>query len=124
MNVEELREYCLSIGDDVEERLPFAKMKGGETVLVFYVCNHMFCYFNFETFDQVAVKGHPDDIVSIRENYEGIVNPSHMSAKHWMGLCPDKVGNDLMRKLIRDSYDIVKAKYTPKRTKKPSGKDG
>ena len=41
MNVEEIREYCLSLGSDVEEKLPFVKFKNGEGVLVFYVCGHM-----------------------------------------------------------------------------------
>ena len=41
MNIEELHEYCISL-EAVEEKFPFAKMKGGESVLVFYVCNHMF----------------------------------------------------------------------------------
>ena len=36
MNVEEIREYCLSLGTDVEEKLPFVKFKNGEGVLVFY----------------------------------------------------------------------------------------
>ena len=40
MNIEELRTYCLSL-ETVEEKFPFAKIKGGESVLVFYVCNHM-----------------------------------------------------------------------------------
>ena len=32
MNIEVFREYCLSLGD-VEEKLPFAKMPGGDSVL-------------------------------------------------------------------------------------------
>ena len=43
MNLEEFREYCLSLGE-VEEKLPFAKMPGGDSVLVFYVSGHTFCY--------------------------------------------------------------------------------
>ena len=38
MNVEEIRDFCLSLGNDVEEKLPFTKFKNGEGVLVFYVC--------------------------------------------------------------------------------------
>lgn len=30
MNVEEIRDYCLSLGKDVEEKLPFVKFKNGE----------------------------------------------------------------------------------------------
>ena len=38
MNIEDYREYCLSLDDDIEEKLPFTKFKSGEGVLVFYVC--------------------------------------------------------------------------------------
>ena len=37
MNIEDYREYCLSLGEDIEEKLPFQKFKNGEGVLVFYV---------------------------------------------------------------------------------------
>lgn len=37
MNIEDYRDYCLSLGD-VEEKFPFTKFKNGEGVLVFYVC--------------------------------------------------------------------------------------
>ena len=50
MNVEEYRDYCLSLGEDVEEKLPFVKFKNGDSVLVFYVCGHMFCFFDLNDF--------------------------------------------------------------------------
>ena len=40
MNIEDYREYCLSLGEDIEEKLPFQKFKNGEGVLVFYVSGH------------------------------------------------------------------------------------
>ena len=30
MNVEEIQDFCLSLGADVEEKLPFVKFKNGE----------------------------------------------------------------------------------------------
>lgn len=42
MNIEDYRGYCLSLGDDIEEKLPFQMFKNGEGVLVFYVAGHMF----------------------------------------------------------------------------------
>ena len=45
MNIEDYREYCLSLGEDIEEKLPFQKFKNGEGVLVFYVMGHMFSFF-------------------------------------------------------------------------------
>ena len=46
LNIEDYREYCLSLGEDIEEKLPFQKFKNGEGVLVFYVMGHMFSFFD------------------------------------------------------------------------------
>ena len=37
MNIEDYRNYCLSLGDDVEERMPFRAFRYASEVLVFYV---------------------------------------------------------------------------------------
>ena len=37
MNIEDYRDYCLSLGADVEEKLPFTVFHHGSGVLVFYV---------------------------------------------------------------------------------------
>ena len=49
MNIEDYREYCLSLDKDIEERLPFQKFKNGEGVLVFYVMGQMFSFFGTHT---------------------------------------------------------------------------
>ena len=79
MNIEDYREYCLSLGEDIEEKLPFQKFKNGEGVLVFYVMGHMFSFF---------------------------------SPKHWIGINPTTAPDDLLKELTRNSYKVVKAKYT------------
>ena len=53
MNIEDYREYCLSLGDDIEEKLPFQKFKSGEGVLVFYVSGHMFSFFDCDNLVRV-----------------------------------------------------------------------
>lgn len=43
MNIEELRDFCLSLGD-VTEKTPFGKFaRRFDSVLAFYVCGHIFC---------------------------------------------------------------------------------
>ena len=46
MNIEEYRDYCLSLGADVEEKLPFTAFRYASNVLVFYVYGHMFAFFD------------------------------------------------------------------------------
>ena len=116
INVEDLRGYCLSLGDGVEEKLPFAKFKGGDSVLVFYVCGHMFCYFDIDAFTVVSVKCQPERIAQLREEHACVCNPINQNPNHWLGLTVDSAPETLIRELIANSYEIVKAKYT-KRSK-------
>ena len=108
MNVEELRDYCLSLGDDVEERMPFQAFKAAQGVLAFYVCGHIFCFFDVDSFEVMTVKCQPEHIAELKEHNEGIVAPYNMSPKHWVGIRPCLVDDTLMRKLIANSYTIVK----------------
>ena len=62
MNMEDYREYCLSLGEDVEEKLPFQKFKSGEGVLVFYVHGRMFSFFDCDNYSVVTLKCQPERI--------------------------------------------------------------
>lgn len=114
MNIEELRDFCLSLGDDVEEKTPFVKFKGGDSVLVFYVCGHMFCFFDMDQFDVVSVKCQPERIITLREEHQWIGDPYNESNKHWLGIRIRQADNEMARQLVRNSYEIVKEKYTPR----------
>ena len=75
MNVEEFREYCLSL-PDVTEATPFEKFsKGKFTILVFYVNCHMFCYFNVDDFSNITIKCHPSEMAELKEHYQAIGEP-------------------------------------------------
>ena len=46
MNIEELRNYCLSLSLEVVEKFPFQQFKAARDVLAFYIGGHIFCYFD------------------------------------------------------------------------------
>jgi len=115
MNIEDYREYCLSLGEDVEEKLPFQKFKNGEGVLVFYVMGHMFSFFDCNDFSVISLKCQPERIEDLKVQYDCIGNPYNESPKHWIGVNPNTAPNDLLKELTRNSYEIVKAKYTRKK---------
>ena len=52
MNVEEFREYCLSL-PGVSEKMPFPNVadRYSRDVLCFYVGDKWFCFVNIEVFD-------------------------------------------------------------------------
>lgn len=115
MNIEDYRNFCLSLGDDVEEKLPFTAFRYASGVLVFYVHGHMFSFFDCDNFSVVTLKCQPERIDELRATHDSIVKPFNMSPKHWLGIDPNTAPDDLLQELTRNSYDIVKAKYRPKR---------
>lgn len=114
INVEDLRYFCLSLGDDVDERFPFVAFKSAQNILVFYVAGHMFCYYDLDVFDVVTVKCQPDRIVSLREMYDYIVKPYNASSRHWIGIAVGQADDSVVMDLVRNSYEIVKGKYQKK----------
>ena len=55
MNIEDYRDYCLSLGADVEEKLPFTAFRYAADVLVFYVCGHRFAFLDIDHYGIVAL---------------------------------------------------------------------
>ena len=116
MNIEDYRDFCLSLGTDVEEKLPFVMFKNGEGVLVFYVCGHMFSFFDCNDFSVISLKCQPERIDELKEQYDCIGNPYNESPKHWIGVDPNTASDKLLCDLTRNSYEIVKTKYKNDRT--------
>lgn len=116
MNIEELREYCLSM-EGVTEKTPFGKFaRRYESILVFYVLDHMFCFADMDDFTSVTVKSTPDEVEELRMNRLSVSDPLNQSLKHWAQLnlngdIPDRE----IYALVSRAYEIVKAKYTPKK---------
>lgn len=108
MNVEELREYCLS-KKGTSECFPF-----DEETLVFKVLDKMFALCGLEKAEFVNLKCDPDWAIELREEYPQITGGYHMSKKYWNTVKISELSNDLMIKLIDHSYDKVVEKMTKK----------
>ena len=111
MNLEEFREYCLSL-PDVTEATPFEKFSRGRfTILVFYVNNHMFCYFNIDDFSNITIKCDPDEMPGLKEHYMAISEPFNGNKRYWISMQPNMDLSDAdLKELVRKSYEIVKSK--------------
>lgn len=111
MNIEDYRAFCLSLGTDVEEKLPFTKFHYASGVLVFYVHGHMFSFFDCDNYSIITLKCQPERIDELKALHGCIGKPSNLSPKHWIGIDANTAPDDLLRELTRNSYEIVKAKY-------------
>ncbi|MDA8692848.1 MmcQ/YjbR family DNA-binding protein [Saprospiraceae bacterium] len=112
MNIESLRDYCLSkVG--AEESFPF-----GEDTLVFKVMNKMFALLplNIEV-PRINLKTDPEWSEDLRESYSQIYGAFHMNKKHWNSVDIENGLEDaLIVKMVDHSYDLVVAKL-PKKLK-------
>ncbi len=115
MDIERFREYCLSF-EGVTEKTPFGKFAARfDSILVFYVCGHMFCLLDIENFIGVTVKGDPERIARLHETRTSCLSHRNMNAKYWIQLnFGGDISNSEILKMVEQSYKIVRAKYSPK----------
>lgn len=110
MNVEEAREYCLSL-KNTTECFPF-----DDVSLVFKVENKMFALLSLDAEEPyMAVKCNPELAEDLRERYTAVEGAYHFNKKYWNGLYLERdMPNDEIKHWILHSYKEVLAKL-PKR---------
>lgn len=106
MNVEDIRDYCLS-KPDVEETMPF-----GPDTIVYKVHNKMFLLVGLNNEPlSFNVKCEPDKALELREVYPCVTPGYHMNKKHWNTIVVDgSVPFKLLKEWIDDSYELVAKK--------------
>ncbi len=117
MNVEDLRDFCLSIDKAIEEGFPFAKFPGGENVLVFYISGSMFAYFNINDLSCVSLKCQPERIAGLVDGYPYIGLPYNGNPKYWIGIDALQADDAILKRLITNSYNIVALQNKSKKIK-------
>lgn len=122
MNIEELRELCLTM-KGASECMPF-----DENTLVFKVMNKMFAFAPLiprEGSFFVNLKCDPERLAELREKYEGIVMGYHSDKKYWISLyIQSDVPEDLIKELVQHSVDEVIKKLPKKKQEEyKSGQD-
>ncbi len=116
MNIEEVRDYCLSL-PHATERCPF-----GPDTLAMEIGGRMFCLMTLDgEWDFYNIKTDPDYGAELRERYTGIRPGYHMNKRHWVsvdfqGDVPDR----LQKELLSHSYRQA-ARQLPKKTQAALG---
>jgi len=110
MNHEELRELALGM-PFTTEGLPF-----DETSLVFKVHGKMFAILNLDAQPpRMNLKNDPELNVELRETHDWIIPGYHMNKQHWNTVIVEHYADvDLVKELIRTSYELVWQKLPKK----------
>jgi predicted DNA-binding protein (MmcQ/YjbR family) len=105
MNIESIREYCLS-KKNVIECMPF-----GDDTLVYKVSGKIFILANLDGDLTINLKCDPVFALELRERYTSVIPGYHMNKKYWNtimidGFIPDRE----IFEWIDHSYDLVRNK--------------
>lgn len=110
MNIETLREYCIS-KPGVKESFPF-----DEDTLVFKMGNKIFLLTSLSSPHTFNVKCDPEREVLLREEYEDVQPGFHMNKMHWNTVCyTGSLTEKILFEMIDHSYDLT-LKSLPKST--------
>lgn len=103
MNIETLREYCLS-KKAATEGFPF-----GEDTLVFKVMDKIFLLVSLSSNPlQFNAKCDPGKAIELREEYDAVKPGYHMNKTHWNTVIIDgSISIALIKEMIDDSYNLI-----------------
>jgi hypothetical protein len=121
MNIEEYREYCLSV-KGATECMPF-----DEHTLVYKVMGKMFSFAPLNPKDGrfwANMKCDPDKSVELRERYEDIFFGSYSDKKYWITVhLEGDVPDSLIKELINHSVEEVIKKLPKKKREEYLGEN-
>lgn len=107
MNIEQLRDYCLS-KKHTSESFPF-----NESTLVFKVMGKMFVLAPLDQWEKgeasITLKCDPEYTVELRKQYKSVYAGPYVSNKHWntISIFTGELKPDFVLNLIDHSYEMV-----------------
>lgn len=110
MNIEQVREYTLSIPGVTEDQ-PF-----GDDIITFRIEGKIFlCLWlgggkhdiKGNTEPRFALKLTPDRNEELRDQYASVTPAWHWNKKHWSDVYYNLLEEDVVKPLIKESYDLV-----------------
>ena len=108
MNIETIREYCLSLPQATED-FPF-----DETTLAFRIGGRIFAMINLERTEWFVLKCQPDYALELRDRHPEIAPAWHMNKKYWNQLDIAALDDELFFSLVDHSYNEVLKKLPRK----------
>ncbi len=111
MDIESVREFCLSLPMTTEDEA------FGDGILLFRLCNKIFACLSLSGDDYLALKCDPEYAIELREHHSDIAPAYHWNKKYWNQLRPSQIHDtEFLKSLIRHSYSEI-VKKLPKKIK-------
>ena len=112
MNIEELREYTLSLPGVTEDQA------FGDDILNFRLEGKIFVclwlgggrYDMKDGVSRIALKLPPDRNMELRDRYSAVTPAYHWNKKHWSDVYYDQLEDTQVKDWIRESYHLVASK--------------
>lgn len=118
MNVEDFRNYCLSL-PRVKENAPWTEPQY-QNLITFTLAEKWFCLLDIDN-KFCNVKCAPEKVGELQDAYIGIQPAWHMNKSHWIKIVLDSdVPDKVIESLVRQAYDLI-VKALPKSKRKELG---
>ena len=112
MDIEQVRDFTLSLLG-VTEDLPF-----GDDVITYRIEGKIFLCLSLgggqhdmrNSEPRLALKLTPERNEELREQYSSVTPAWHWNKKHWSDVYYEQLEDDLVKTIIKESYDLVVSK--------------
>ena len=109
MNIEELRDFCIS-KPAVTECFPF-----DESTLVFKVAGKIFLLTDLVDAFSINIKNDPEKVIELKTQYPCVLPGFHMNKTHWITVKIDgSIPDNLLKQWIDESYNIIVSAFGSK----------
>jgi predicted DNA-binding protein (MmcQ/YjbR family) len=109
MNIEELRDYCIS-KPAVSETFPF-----DESTLVFKVAGKMFLLTDLVDSLSMNIKNTPEKVLELLGQFPDVLPGYHMNKKYWVTVVINgSITDNLLKEWIDESYNLVISGFSRK----------
>lgn len=105
MNVEDLREYCLTL-PQTEENCPWSEPQY-QNLVTFTVGGKWFCLLDPDK-KFINVKTSPEIVQDLLAHYTGAFPAWHMNKEHWIGITlQSDIPDEKIKQLLKEGYTLV-----------------
>lgn len=118
MNIENFREYCLSL-PKAQENAPWTEPQY-KNLVTFTVADKWFCLLDIEN-KFCDVKCAPENVAELQDKFKGVQPAWHMNKNHWIKIVLDSdVPDNEIETLVKQAYDLI-VKTLPKTKREALG---